>query len=426
MPDLPDLVPLDAAQRRVLDGVTPLPAEVVDLADAAGLVLAAPVRSALTVPSWINSAMDGFAVRGADIAAASPGTPVVLRVLGEVAGGPRPGGRGRAEGTALRIMTGAMMPRRGRHRRPGRGHRRARRRLRHPRDGGDLRRGPQRGDHIRHPGSDVKAGAHLLDRGRACDAAAIALLAATGHASVSVHRRPRVAVISTGDELVPPGLPLGPGQIHDSNSLTLAAQATEAGAEVRRLGIARDTLADLLALLREAVAWADVVVLSGGVSVGAHDHVKAAFDTLGDLALWRVAIKPGRPFAFARATVDGRSVRLFGLPGQPRQRVRDVRALRASRPAPARGPHAGVRPAHADRPPRRADAGLLGPAEHHPRRPRPGPGPPRRAAGPVIGRPGLLHAGVARGGERDDLHPAGRDLPAGAEVVAWELRDREG
>jgi molybdenum cofactor synthesis domain-containing protein len=173
------------------------------------------------------------------------------------------------------------------------------------------------GDHVRHPGSDVQAGAHLLDAGRACDASAVALLAATGNADVSVHRRPRVAVISTGDELVPPGEPLGPGQIHDCNSFTLAVQAAEAGAEVRRLGIARDTLEALVALLDEAVAWADVVVLSGGVSVGAHDHVKAAFGRLGDLALWRVAIKPGRPFAFGRAQVGDRTVRLFGLPGNP-------------------------------------------------------------------------------------------------------------
>ena len=315
MPDLPDLIPLDVAQAHVLDGVVALPAETVALEAAAGLCLAAPVASTLTVPSWINSAMDGFAVRGADLAGASKETPVLLQVLGEVAAGRAPE-LSVAEGTAIRIMTGAMLP-----------------------DGADtvvpvedtdapagasdipaavaIYSAVRTGDHVRHPGSDVRAGAHLLDAGRACDAAAIALLAATGNADVRVHRRPRVAVISTGDELVPPGEPLGPGQIHDSNSFTLAAQAAEAGAEVRRLGIARDTLDDLLALLREAVAWADVVILSGGVSVGAHDHVKAAFGTMGDLALWRVAIKPGRPFAFGRAQLGDRTVRLFGLPGNP-------------------------------------------------------------------------------------------------------------
>jgi molybdenum cofactor synthesis domain-containing protein len=315
MPDLPDLIPLEVAQAHVLDGVAPLPVETVALEDAAGLVLAAAVSSDLTVPSWINSAMDGFAVRGADVAAASTETPVVLRVLGEVAAGRAPDGIVTG-GTAIRIMTGAMLPEGADTVVPVED-------TDAPAGASDI---PDRvavysavrtGDHVRHPGSDVKAGAHLLDSGRACDAAAIALLAATGNATVSVHRRPRVAVISTGDELVPPGEPLGPGQIHDSNSFTLAAQAAEAGAEVRRLGIARDTLEDLLALLREAVAWADVVILSGGVSVGAHDHVKAAFGTMGELGLWRVAIKPGRPFAFGRAQVGDRAVRLFGLPGNP-------------------------------------------------------------------------------------------------------------
>ena len=313
--DLPDLIPLPEAQRRVLDGVSPLPVETVDLADAFGLVLAAPVRSALTVPTWDNSAMDGFAVRSADVAAATAGSPVILRVLGEVAAGRAPD-LDVVPGTTIRIMTGAMMP-----------------------AGADavvpvedtdaapgaseipasvaIRAAARRDDNVRFTGSDVAAGTLLLDRGRACDPAAIALLAATGTAAVEVHRRPRVAVISTGDELVPPGLPLGPAQIHDSNSLTLAAQATEAGAVVRRMGIARDTLPDLVALVREAVAWADVVVLSGGVSVGAHDHVKAAFSDVGTMSLWRVAIKPGRPFAFARATSGDRTVHLFGLPGNP-------------------------------------------------------------------------------------------------------------
>jgi molybdenum cofactor synthesis domain-containing protein len=315
MSDLPDLIPLDEALRRVLDGIQALPPVTVDLADAVGLALAEPVRSALTLPPWPNSAMDGFAVRAVDVAAATAERPVVLRVLGEVPAGRAPDDTV-GPGTALRIMTGAMMP-----------------------AGADtvvpvedtdapagasevpaavaVRAPTRSGGNVRLPGSDVAAGTPLLERGRVLDPAAIALLAATGHASVVVHRRPRVAVISTGDELVPPGLPLGPAQIHECNSFTLAAQAAEAGAEVRRMGIAADTLPDLLALLREAVAWGDVVVLSGGVSVGAHDHVKAAFSGIGQLDVWRVAIKPGRPFAFGRAAVDGRPAYLFGLPGNP-------------------------------------------------------------------------------------------------------------
>jgi molybdenum cofactor synthesis domain-containing protein len=316
MTDLPDLVPLADAQRRVLEGVDPLPPVEVALDAAAGLVLAEPVRAALAVPAWANSAMDGFAVRAGDVADASTGAPVVLRVAGEVPAGRAPEAAV-ADGTALRIMTGAMMP-------PGADAVVPVEDTDAPAGASDvpaaveIRAAAAPGANVRLAGSDVTAGAPLLPAGRALDPAAVALLAATGRASVAVHRRPRVAVISTGDELVPPGRPLGPAQIHESNSYTLAAQAAEAGADVRRFGIARDTLPDLLALLREAVAWADVVVLSGGVSVGAHDHVKAAFAAVGTLDVWRVAIKPGRPFAFGRAAAsDGRPVRLFGLPGNP-------------------------------------------------------------------------------------------------------------
>ena len=289
-----------------------------------------------------------------------------------------------------------------------------------------IRAATRRGANVRLPGTDVVAGAALLDRGRACDPAAIALLAATGHATVTVHRRPRVAVISTGDELVPPGQPLGPAQIHDSNSYALAAQAAEAGAEVRRLGVARDTLPDLLALVREGVAWADVVVLSGGVSVGAHDHVKAAFSDVGTLDVWRVAIKPGRPFAFARATVDGRPRPPLRAAREPGQRLRHVRAVRAARPAPARRPCAGLRPAGAHRPPGRADARVVRPAR---RSPASSWRPTRIARTGCVARSSggqdsymLASLAVANGML---FIPPDVDLPAGAEAVAWVLRGHE-
>jgi molybdenum cofactor synthesis domain-containing protein len=421
--DLPDLIPLDEAQRRVLDGVVPLRSEIVGLEDADGLVLAASVSSPLTVPTWANSAMDGFAVVSADVTGASAAAPVVLRVLGEVPAGRAPDA-GVAPGTSLRIMTGAMMP-------PGAD-------AVVPVEDTDaapgasaipetvaIRAAARSGDNVRAAGTDVHEGAHLLDRGRACDPAAIALLAATGIARVEVHRRPRVAVISTGDELVPPGEPLGPAQIHDANSLSLAAQAAEAGAEVRRLGIGRDTLDDLLGLVREAVEWADVVVLSGGVSVGAHDHVKAAFASVGELSLWRVAIKPGRPFAFARARSGERTVHLFGLPGNPvavfitfelfvrpvirtlaghpRAFGRTVRVVRLAEPLRGSGGRQTIHRVvlHAD--PERPD-GLAA-----------------RSSG---GQDSYMLASLAAANALVFL-PPDADLPAGAEVVAWELRERD-
>jgi molybdopterin molybdotransferase len=414
---LPPLIPLEEAQERVLGGATPLPVESAGLEDAVGRALARPVTSALTVPPWDNSAMDGFAVRSADLAAASLAAPVILRVLGEIpAGGPADVAV--EPGSALRIMTGAMMPAgadavvpvEDTDAQPGQ--------AALPKEIG-IRMAPAAGVNIRRAGSDVVAGAPLLPSGYAIGPAAVALLGATGNVAVDVHRRPRVAVISTGDELVPLGEPLGPARIYDSNGPALAAQARAAGAEVRRFGIAPDILPELLRLLGEAASWADVVVLSGGVSVGTHDHVKTAFSTLGTMALWRVAIKPGRPFAFARARSGARDVALFGLPGNPVS-VFVTFELFVRPLLRALGGHARL----FDRPVRHA-----------------------RLVEPLAGSPGRLTIArvvlepdptrpdglVARSSGGQDSHmlwslasanglafvPA--SLPAGADVVAWEL-----
>ena len=202
-------------------------------------------------------------------------------------------------------------------------------------------------------------------------------------------------------------MPLGPAQIHECNSFTLAAQAAEAGAEVRRMGIAADTLPDLLALLREAVAWADVVVLSGGVSVGAHDHVKAAFSGIGQLDVWRVAIKPGRPFAFGRAAVDGRPAYLFGLPGNPvsvfvtfELFVRPVLRRLAGQGGSIGRPERIVRVAERIRGSsgRQTIARVVLEAD---------PGPPGRPARAPVGRPGFAHAVLAGDRQRAAVRATG-------------------
>jgi len=307
---------LEAALARMLERVQPVSASMVGVDEAAGRVLAEPIVAHVTMPPWDNSAMDGFAVQAADVAGATRRWPKTLRVVGESSAGHAPESEVRA-GTAVRILTGAMLP--------------AGADAVVPVEDTDAPQGvaalpesvtvhaaADRGANIRQAGSDLRQGDRLLEAGSRVSPAAVAVIVAAGHGAIRVHRRPRVAVLATGDELVEAGAPLGPGQIHDSNAPAIAAQARLVGADVRRLGIARDDLAEVERRLAEAVAWADVIVASGGVSVGAHDVVKAAFERFGKLDLWRVAIQPGKPLAFGRAVgPDGGPVLFFGLPGNP-------------------------------------------------------------------------------------------------------------
>jgi molybdopterin molybdotransferase len=305
------LLSLDDARAQMLDGVEPLPVEHVALADALGRVLAGSLDSLLTLPPWDNSAMDGFAVRAQDVVGASRSDPVELRVIGEAAAGSASSGAVEPD-TAIRILTGAPLPEDAD--------------TVVPVEETDAPHGvaalPERvsifaprtpGAHIRRAGSDLREGYPLLPAGTLMSAAALAVAAAGGHAQISVHRRPRVAVLATGDELAPIGEKPGRDQIPDSNSVGLVAQAQEAGAEAKSIGIARDHLQDVVRHLRQGIEWADVVIVSGGVSVGAHDVVKDAFAEVGHVDLWRVAVQPGKPVAFGRSG----SVLLFGLPGNP-------------------------------------------------------------------------------------------------------------
>jgi molybdenum cofactor synthesis domain-containing protein len=311
------LLSLEDARARMLADLRPLRAETVALDAALGRVVATAIESRLTLPPWDNSAMDGFAVRSMDVGGASTGHPVELRVIGESAAG-RAASVEVAAGTAVRILTGAPMPRGADAVVPvedtdapmGVAELPHRVSIRAPRPPGA---------HIRRRGSDLREGYPLLRAAHELGPAALAIAAAGGHAQLEVHRLPRVAVMATGDELAQVGDELSTDQIPDSNSVGLAAQAREVGAEARSLGIGRDELADVIGRLRTGLEWADVVVVSGGVSVGAHDVVKDAFQSLGEMDLWRVAVQPGKPLAFGRAPGgQGQgSVLMFGLPGNP-------------------------------------------------------------------------------------------------------------
>ncbi len=312
----PHLLPLEEARARILEDVLPLQPESLPLSEALGRVLAEDVTARLTLPPWDNSAMDGFAVRSEAVAAATAETAVTLRVVGEVAAGHEPAGHVEP-GTAMRILTGGMLP-------PGAD---AVVKVEDTDAPPGLAALPQAvaihvaaplGKNIRRTGSDVRRGDQLLPAGTRIGPAAIALLAAAGHAHVNVHRRPRVAIVATGDELTPIGEPLGPASIPDSNSESLAAQVTAVGAEPVRLGIAIDDTGAVRERLLEGILAADVLVVSGGVSVGAHDVVRKVFEEIGTLDLWRVAIQPGKPLAYGRAPrPDGGRCLLFGLPGNP-------------------------------------------------------------------------------------------------------------
>ena len=322
------LLRLEEARDQVLAAVSgPLEAETVGLDAALGRVLAAPVRSTTDLPPWDNSAMDGYAVRAADLELASEARPVRLAVIGEVAAGSAPAVTVRA-GTAVRIATGALVP-------PG-ADAVVPVELTTPLDP-DGRAGPRGreasgalpggclvhepvppGNSIRRRGEDLRAGAIVLEAGTPLNPAGVTIAAGVGTAEVSVHRRPRVAVLATGDEVRAPGEPLEPAGLPDANGPGLRALVRAAGGEPVGLGVARDRLDDVIGRLGAVLDTVDLVIVSGGVSVGPYDVVRGAFETIGRVDLWRVAIQPGKPFAFGLAErVGQRPVLLFGLPGNP-------------------------------------------------------------------------------------------------------------
>lgn len=309
MSTVEQLLSVSAARARILEHFAPLGSETLALADCARRVLAVDLTAPHDLPPFANSSMDGYAVRWSDAAAGAQ-----LRVSADVPAGvgiPAP----LAAGTAARIMTGAAMP-------PGADtvvpvedtDDRRERAGEPPPATVTINHLPEVGAYVRPIGQDLRAGQTVLAAGTPLGASTIGLLAALGFARVPVYRQPLVAIFSTGDELRPVEAELAPGQIHDTNSYTIATAAEQYGARTLRLGIVGDDLAAVRATLAAAKAHgADLILSSAGVSVGAYDVVKAAIEADGALDFWRVRMRPGKPLAFGHA----HGVPFFGLPGNP-------------------------------------------------------------------------------------------------------------
>ncbi|ORM98434.1 molybdopterin molybdotransferase MoeA [Pantoea septica] len=295
------LISLEEAQAKMLAQLQPLRDRVsVPLAEAAGRITALPVTSPIDVPPFDNSAMDGYAVRLADIQSDRP-----LKIAGKAfAGAPFDGDW--PAGSAVRIMTGAPVP-------PGCEAVVMQEETREV-EGGIVINAPVRaGQNIRLIGEDIRRDQPVLAAGVRLGAAELPLLASLGLAEVSVLRKLRVAVFSTGDELQPVGQPLAPGQIYDTNRFAVSLMLRKLGCEVIDLGIIKDDPQALHRAFEEADRQADVVISTGGVSVGEADFTKTMLDELGVITFWKLAIKPGKPFAFGRLA----SSWFCGLPGNP-------------------------------------------------------------------------------------------------------------
>jgi molybdopterin molybdotransferase len=295
---------VSGAQQRILADLRPLRTERVPLAEALGRVLAVAIVSRRTVPSFDNSAMDGYAVHSSDVGTAAADAPVEMPVAGESRAGSMPS-RALGRGEAMRIMTGAPLPKGAdsvvRYEDTNSGRERV-----------GINVAVKYGENVRRAGEDMRPGDEVLAAGRRLRSADLAACAALGHPHIEVYRRPRVAVLSTGDELVEPDREPGPGQVVDSNGVAVAAAVREAGGEPMRAGIARDDMVDLRARLEEA-ARCDLIVSTAGVSMGDHDHVRDVVSEMGALDFWRVAMRPGKPLAVGRV----RGVPFLGLPGNP-------------------------------------------------------------------------------------------------------------
>ena len=325
------LLSVEEARDAILAAIPgPTDDEVVYLSEARGRILAEDVMSLTALPPWDNSAMDGYAIRAADVAAAGDASPVVLDVIGEVRAGAAPE-QEVERGTAIRIATGAPIP--------PRADAVVQVELTTPADAdgssaGDRGRdatGPlpprvlvhapvARGTAIRRAGDDLPEAARILTAGQRLTPAAIALAAGAGNETLRVHRLPKIAIMATGDEVRGAGRDLGPAGIPDANGPGLTALAEEAGGSALNYGIARDRVEDVRARLRAARAGeVDAMIVSGGVSVGPYDVVRAAFEEIGRIELWRVAVQPGKPFVFGVVEHGdgGPPTLLFGLPGNP-------------------------------------------------------------------------------------------------------------
>ncbi len=301
-----NLIEFELARRLVLERAAPLAAEDVELDSGLGRVLATDVSGAEPVPGFDNSAMDGFAVRAADTGGARSGAPVRLAVVGESRAG-SPSARELAAGEAIAISTGAMLP-------PGADAvvpveitQRSDARV-------EVLAEVEAGRNVRRAGEDVEAGETVLRRGAALGPAELGVLASVGVDPVRCARRPRVSVVVSGDELVAPGEPLGPGQIRDSNAFTLPALVRRCGAEC----VGAERVGDDAAATRAAIGralGADLVAISGGVSVGEHDHVRPVLKELGaEQVFWGIALRPGKPTWFG---VHSGGALIIGLPGNP-------------------------------------------------------------------------------------------------------------
>lgn len=299
------MIPLEQAQERVSADIGVLGPVTVPVSQALGLVLAESISAPEPIPPFPNTAMDGFAIRAADSVGASESAPTTLPIAATIAAGavaPRP----LEAGEAMRIMTGAPMPlgadavimveltqAHG--------------------DAVDLLAEVPVGNHVRPAGDDIEAGADVFAPGTVLTPGHLGVLASIGRTEVAVIRRPRVGVLSTGDELVVGSAPLAPGQIRDSNRFTLLSLLTEAGLDAVDLGLVPDDETEIRAALARGVAETDAVITSGGVSMGDFDLIKAILNELGDMNWMQVAIKPAKPLAFG--LLSGTPV--FGLPGNP-------------------------------------------------------------------------------------------------------------
>ncbi len=310
----PGLVPFDEALARLLGRAAPVATpEDVPTMEASGRVLAADVVSSLSVPPWDNSQMDGYAVRSSDVATFSADPQASLPVAQRIPAGHR--GEPLAPGTVARIFTGAAIP-------PGADAVIMQEQAVVGADGARVRFShvPQPGEWVRREGEDIRAGSTILAAGTRLTPQAVGLAASVGAARLAVYRRIRVACFFTGDELVMPGEPLPPGGIYNSNRFLLTALLRRLGCEVADMGIVADDREATRKALREAAGQAHLIVTSGGMSVGEEDHVRPAVEAEGELDMWQIAIKPGKPLAHGRVrigTAPGESAHFIGLPGNP-------------------------------------------------------------------------------------------------------------